>query len=131
MQSRLGYMILAFVLATVTTAWPVQVASRSASLEQYIGALHPGSYSLVFDIHEGVIEDMTLKDKSGKIYADTAPGWGWGPTSIANEILFDVEDRVKEIVFTASEPRDHAKLEYELKKMDAAKAVLLKKGWIG
>ncbi|KAM3421395.1 hypothetical protein BST61_g1791 [Cercospora zeina] len=130
MQSILRVIILAFALLTVTAALPTQVASRSASLKQYIGALDPGSYSLVFDIHEGVLEEMTLKDKSGKIYADTAPGWGWGPTGIANEILFDVEDDVKEIVFTASEPRGHAKLEYELKKVYAKKAVSLQKGRI-
>ncbi|PIA98267.1 hypothetical protein CB0940_06398 [Cercospora beticola] len=130
MQSLLRHIMFSFVLVTMVAAWPAQVASRSGSLKQYIGALNPGSYSLIFKVREGVLEEMTLKDKSGSVYADTAPGWGWGPSDIANEIPFEVEDHAKEIVFTASEPSGHAKLEYELKKTDAEKAVLLKTGQI-
>lgn len=77
-----------------------------------------------------MLHDMAVEDTAGKVYADTAPGWGWGPSTVPNEMAFEVQQSRKEIVFSAIEETGEARLEYELKKTDTPNDGLLKTGLI-
>ncbi len=73
---------------------------------------------------------MAVADTAGSVYADAAPGWGWGPSSVPNVIEFEVKEAARDIVFSAIEQSGEARLEYELKKTDTPNVGLLKTGLI-
>lgn len=67
---------------------------------------------------------MTVATLSGEVYADTWPGWGWGPSDVPNEMAFVVTEASQQLVFTADEKTGSPRMTYEIKKTDTPTGVM-------